>query len=131
MPDFVASNPGSNLGHLDFSESLELLDFLSGSRAPDDHVVSKRVSTENGSGSGVSVSPTQRSVSKQVSALLHRLADPSTRWAAHLTLVEVLKLLPTWEQRGSLGEGGGVVAVLILSISKREGGERFIRPSGP
>jgi hypothetical protein len=111
---------GSDLGHLDFSESLQLIDFLSSSAPPTGITVHKRVYMALGLPIDARAIQTNRSVKAFISALPFRLADPSMKWAVHLTLQQITIPWSTSDQSGSRGEVVGEVAVLILSTSKRE-----------
>jgi hypothetical protein len=125
---FAGSNRGSSPGQLNFSEVLELLDFLSASRVPAGLVVSKHVSIEPGSSIVAPGSPMPRSVRGWASVLPRLLASPSISWAAHLTSLEVKKPSAAWESSGSGGEVVGEVVVLILSTTRRkvQGGNNLL-----
>ena len=114
------SSPGSEIQQLDFSESRELLAFLSQSRAPDALTLHKRVFSELGFISAGKALPTRRFVQEWASVLPFRLAALSTKWAAHLTLLEARQRFSDSVRSGRAGEVVGEVEVLILSTSKRD-----------
>jgi hypothetical protein len=112
-------NPGSVEQLLDFSESRELMDFLSASPVPDDRELFKRVYSTAGWSSVGRGTAIRKYVSEWASALPYRLADLSIRWEGLLTCLEVRPRSPTSARSGNRGAADGEVAVLILSTSKR------------
>jgi hypothetical protein len=111
--------PGSAVPRLDFSESRELMDFLSSSPVPDDRELLKRVYSTAGWASVGRGTAIRKFVSEWASALPYRLADLSIRWEGLLTCLEVRPRSATSAMSGSRGAADGEVAVLILSTSKR------------
>lgn len=116
----MASSRGCEVQQLDFSESLELLAYLSRSRAPDALMLSKRVYSDLGFVSDVRDIRTPRFVRAWVSVLPSRLDDLSTNWAGHLTFLETRQRYADSVVSGKAGAVVGAVEVLILSTSRRD-----------
>jgi hypothetical protein len=114
----VDSGRGCEDQRLNFSEALELLGTLSGSRAPGDLELSKRVYMAGGAPSDPKGSQIVKSVRAWASVLPLRLADPSTKWGVLLMLLEARKRSSGLVVPGRGGAVVGAVEVLILSISK-------------
>jgi hypothetical protein len=116
----AASSRGSANQRLDFSELLQLADFLSAFPPPDGLVLNKRVYITAGLQHVAQGTPTRKSVRDWVSALPYLLADPYTKWEGLLILQEAGRPLQRSDLFGKRGAAGGEVAALILSTSKRE-----------
>ena len=118
---WVDSNRGCEDQRLNFSEALELLEFLSGSQAPDGLELNKHVYMGGGSPTDARGSRIVRSVRAWASALPLRLVSHSMKWGALLISLEVTKRSNGRGGSGSRGMDDGAVEVLILSTSKRDG----------
>jgi hypothetical protein len=116
----VDSNRGCEDQRLNFSEALELLGTLSGSRAPGALELSKHVYMGGGTPSDVKGLLIVKSVRAWASVLPLRLADPFTKWGVLLTSLEARKRSSGLVVSGRAGEVVGAVEVLILSTSKPE-----------
>jgi hypothetical protein len=90
-----------------FSESVQLLEFLSESPLPSGLVVNKRVSIVRGWRAALRI-------------LRHLPAIVCMNLAAHLTWLRVTRGYVSSDGSGKAGEELGAVVVLILSTSKRE-----------
>jgi hypothetical protein len=115
---WVDSNPGCEDQRLNFSEALELLGTLSGSRAPGDLALSKHVYMGGGAPSDPKGSQIVKSVRAWASVLPLRLADPFTKWGVLLMSLEARRRSSGLVVSGRVGEVVGAVEVLILSTSK-------------
>jgi len=114
----VDSNRGCEDQRLNFSEALELLGTLSGSRAPDALALSKHVYMGGGSPTDGQGTRIVKSVRAWASVLPLRLADPCTKWGVLLMSLETRRRSSGLVVSGKAGEVVGAVEVLILSTSK-------------
>jgi hypothetical protein len=115
---WVDFNRGLEDGRLNFSEAQELLEFLSGSPAPDGLELSKHVYMGGGWPTDARATRIVTSVKAWASALPFLLASPSTKWGALLISLEARRRSPGPAASGRSGVVAGAVHVLILSTSK-------------